>query len=180
MNRKNNPIISTSFAESIAKKSEAKYDLNGTNFNENQNDPQDFEKVSGPISLMEGIIDDKIKVLLLEDNKINQLLAVEMMAMLGIHLVDVVENGYEGLQKAMATQYDLIVTDIRMPIMDGIEFTQEIRKKNQYKTVPIIALTANVQEEQVKVYYSVGMNNCLMKPVNITDLQKVLELYLVS
>lgn len=120
-----------------------------------------------------------INVLLLEDNIINQILAVEMLAMLGIHFVDVVENGYKGLEKAMSKQYDLIVTDIKMPIMDGIEFTKQIRKDDRYKAIPIIALTANAQEEQVEAYYKVGMNNCLMKPVDITDFERILGSYLI-
>lgn len=130
------------------------------------------------ISSFDGKIERKIKVLLLEDNKINQMLAVEMLAMLGIHSVDVVENGFLGLEKAMVNLYDIIITDIKMPVMDGLEFTKNIRKIDQYKSIPIIALTANVQEEQVENYYKVGMNNCLMKPVNIIEFEKILVTYL--
>ncbi|PKM52304.1 MAG: hypothetical protein CVV02_02760 [Firmicutes bacterium HGW-Firmicutes-7] len=120
----------------------------------------------------------KIRVLVLEDNKINQMLAVEMLGMIGIHEVHVVENGVEGLEKAGENEYDLIITDIRMPIMDGIEFTKNIRKEEKYRSTPIIALTANVKEEQIESYYRAGMNNCIMKPVDIVEFGRILKVYL--
>lgn len=126
----------------------------------------------------EGDMNSKTRVLVLEDNKINQILAVEMLGMLGIHDVHVVENGLEGLEKAGENEYDLIVTDIKMPKMDGLEFTENIRKMDKYKNVPIIALTANVSEDQIESYYKVGMNNCIMKPVDIVDFGKMIKSYI--
>ncbi|PKM94189.1 MAG: hypothetical protein CVU84_12055 [Firmicutes bacterium HGW-Firmicutes-1] len=120
----------------------------------------------------------KTRVLVLEDNKINQMLAVEMLGMLGIHDVHVVENGLEGLEKAQENEYDLIVTDIKMPKMDGIEFAQNIREMDRYCNTPIIALTANVREDQIQSYYKVGINNCIMKPVDIVEFGKTLKKYL--
>lgn len=181
MSRKHNKLINTSFTNSIFEKPQAVEALDEMPLmNASIINSQDYETATVSVKLMKGKAARNIKVLLLEDNKINQVLAVEMMAMLGISLVDVVENGFEGLERAMTNHYDLIVTDIIMPIMDGIEFTRKIRKCERYKEVPIIALTANVQEEQVEVYYKVGMNNYLMKPVDIMDFERVLELYFVG
>ncbi len=138
-----------------------------------QEQPQDMELLFAEKS--EG---REIKVLLLEDNTVNQILAVEMLAMLGIHNVHVAENGIEGLKKIEIHKYDLIVTDIKMPYMDGIEFTLKVREMENYKNIPIIAMTSNVKEEQVISYYNAGMNNCLMKPVDIRTFKKILGGYI--
>lgn len=169
--------FNASFTQSIAEKPKVTT-YNRTSLSDCLINSQNYGSTTDNFALMEGKPYCSIKVLLLEDNKINQVLAVEMMAMLGINLVDVAENGYEGLEKAKVNQYDLILTDVKMPVMDGIEFTKRIRMIEQYKSVPIIALTANMQQDQVEIYYGVGMNTCLMKPVDINDFERVIELYL--
>ncbi|EIJ42312.1 PAS domain S-box [Beggiatoa alba B18LD] len=118
------------------------------------------------------------KVLLVEDNEVNSLVAITMLEQLGYQVESVV-NGKEAVAICQEKQYDIILMDIRMPVMDGVEATKQIRlheRKETYQT-PIIALTANTQPHEVKHYREVGMNDCLGKPFSIEGLQQVLKKY---
>jgi len=118
------------------------------------------------------------KVLLVEDNLINCLVATNMLETLGCH-VDVAENGKQAVELCDKNTYALIFMDIQMPVMDGIEATRHIRHSTTVNHAqPIVALTANVMPSDVKQYYSVGMNDCLAKPITIERLRGVVEQYL--
>ena len=113
------------------------------------------------------------QILLVEDNKINQEVALGLLA--HTHAtVDVADNGEIAVAKSTAKQWDLILMDINMPIMDGIEATKLIRKNSTLNSIPIIALTANVLEIDRKLYASVGMNDYLSKPIRPEDLYLML------
>ncbi|GAA4456124.1 tetratricopeptide repeat-containing hybrid sensor histidine kinase/response regulator [Rurimicrobium arvi] len=111
-------------------------------------------------------------ILLTEDNEFNQMVATETLKSLlpGIR-IDVAANGKEAVDKVKANDYDMVLMDIRMPVMDGIEATKIIRQlpapKNETK---LIAMTANVMEEDVKTYFSIGMNAYVSKPFEQNDL----------
>ena len=106
-----------------------------------------------------------ISVLLAEDNKINQQIAIELLAQVGVQ-VDVVDNGRLAVAKALAPEqnYAAILMDIQMPEMDGLEATRRIRKHNT--DLPIIAMTAYALVQEKQHCYRAGMNDHIEKPVD--------------
>ena len=105
---------------------------------------------------------DGLRVLLAEDNVINQTLVIEMLRRVGI-AVSAVQNGAEALDALEKDNYDLILMDIQMPIMDGLEAIKRIRElKNQ---TPIIALTGSVLSQEKQMYMSRGANEVVEKPI---------------
>lgn len=104
------------------------------------------------------------EVLLVEDNRINRLIAEQILSQAGMK-VFIAENGLQAVEMAQQHIYDVIVMDIQMPIMDGYEATQEIRKLPQHKKTPIIAMTANAMSDDKERSLAVGMNSHLTKPI---------------
>lgn len=122
---------------------------------------------------------DACRFLLVEDNDINQEIAKALLMELGAS-VDIAENGEEGLKAFMNTDYDLILMDLRMPIMDGLEATRRIRKSTKHDaiTVPIIAMTANAMEEDRIASLESGMNDHIAKPFEFQDFKNTLYQWL--
>jgi PAS domain S-box-containing protein len=108
------------------------------------------------------------RVLLVEDNEMNRFIARQTLGFLGFE-VEEAENGQIALEAVKARGYDLILMDIQMPIMDGVEATRRIRKELHCHT-PIIALTANVVKQDIDLYLSEGMNEYVTKPYEESDL----------
>lgn len=106
-----------------------------------------------------------LKVLLVEDNELNQELAIDLLMSKGMNVL-VAENGQEALDVLDVETFDVILMDCQMPVMDGFEATKRIRKQDQYKNLPIIALTANVMKEDVDLIKKSGMNAHIAKPIN--------------
>lgn len=115
-------------------------------------------------------------VLLVEDNKINQIVATKLLQSLGLQ-VDVAENGKKAIEKIEEGNYLVVLMDIQMPIMDGKEATIELRKKYSNEALKIIALTANIIEEEVNYYSDIGMDGHLGKPYELTKIKKLLSNY---
>jgi len=118
------------------------------------------------------------KILLVEDNSVNRLVATNMLEQLN-YQVDIAENGQEAVDKCKINNYNLILMDIQMPIMDGVEATRQIRR-GENKDTPIVAVTANNQEMNLKTYFAAGMNDCLGKPVAIENLHSIVDQYTLS
>jgi len=117
-------------------------------------DPSPQEERSGPLS-----------ILLVEDNPAVAEVVGEMTALLG-HRFDCASNGYEGVRKANANAYDLILMDISMPGMDGLEATMTIRAgEGASKAAPIVALTAHAMPEERARFLAAGMQDSLTKPI---------------
>jgi len=114
-------------------------------------------------------------VLLVEDHADNQRLISMYLNKAGI-AADIANNGKEAVRKAMANEYDLILMDIQMPIMNGIEATQTLRAKNY--TGPIVALTANAMKSDVDACTAAGCDDFVSKPIDKNSLYKLLEKYL--
>lgn len=112
-------------------------------------------------------------ILLAEDNQINQLVAVEQLREWGFK-VDVVETGTEVLKRLTTKRYDLILMDIHMPEMDGDEAARMIRQDSKYDRLPIVALTANIIQEDHDRYMQLGMNDVLTKPIPPDTLMQVI------
>lgn len=128
--------------ETMERDSEAKYDL----------------------SLLRGI-----RVLLVDDTEINAMIVTKILEFKG-GKVDIAENGLEGVNMFQASKegyYDIILTDIRMPVMDGFEEARQIRsmKRKDAKTIPIIAATADAYSDVYEKILEVGINERLVKPI---------------
>lgn len=118
-----------------------------------------------------------LKVLAAEDNPTNQKVLVAILAALGVE-VHMTANGHEVVAAWTRDEYDLILMDIQMPLMDGLEATRAIREAEAAKglaPVPIYALTANAFVHQVEAYRAVGMDGHLAKPLEMPQLTAILE-----
>lgn len=109
------------------------------------------------------------KVLVVEDNEVNQELIIELLTQNNIN-VELAENGQEAIDKLEQQRYDCILMDCQMPIKDGYTATREIRQKDEFKEVPIIAMTANALSGDKEKALDAGMNDYITKPVNIDDM----------
>lgn len=118
---------------------------------------------------------DDFSFLLVEDNAINQEIATAVLESFGAS-IDVVDNGKEGVEAFLKKDYSLILMDVRMPIMDGLEATRRIRasKKHDCLSVPIIAMTANAMMEDRIASREAGMNGHIAKPLDMTELKQIL------
>jgi len=112
--------------------------------------------------------------LLVEDNAINQEIAMAILNGLGIE-VDIADDGQQGLEAFLKKDYSLILMDIRMPIMNGFEATKAIRESTKHDglTVPIVAMTADAMEEDKRDSKNAGMNEHITKPIDLNQLKKV-------
>src|SRR5207247_10868636 len=117
-----------------------------------------------------------MRVLLAEDNAINQLVAVTMLQKCG-HSVVVACEGHEAVAAIEREPFDLVLMDVQMPGMDGLEATAEIRKSEMGtgRRVPIIALTAHAMKEDRERCIAAGMDDYLAKPFSAAELVKTLE-----
>lgn len=118
----------------------------------------------------------KLKILLAEDNDINQKVVGKMLKRFG-QTCDVAGNGIEALEMCQLIAYDLVFMDMKMPEMDGIEATRELIKlETKLSKLPIIiAMTANVMEEDREKCIEAGMDDFLAKPVKLEELQAMIE-----
>ena len=119
------------------------------------------------------------KVLIVEDNDINAEIAMMMLKQSGIE-VDRAENGQSGLERVKENHYAAVLMDIQMPIMNGYETSRAIRQLDgeYFKKLPIIAISANAYDDDIKQCLEAGMNDHIAKPFNPDDLMKLLHKYI--
>lgn len=119
-----------------------------------------------------------LKVLVAEDNKINQVIARKFLEKWEIRTI-VVNNGQEALDQIYQEKFDVILMDIHMPELDGIEATRMIRQSTNpvIADLPIIALTASALEEEIKLIMEAGMNDIVTKPFDPITLYQMIARY---
>ena len=117
-----------------------------------------------------------LRVLLAEDNPVNQRLAMRILERLG-HKVQVVNNGKEAIGRAQAENFDLILMDVQMPEVDGLEATTAIRaaEAGTGKHIPIVAMTAHAMKGDRENCLSAGMDGYLSKPIRIDELKQAIS-----
>ena len=113
------------------------------------------------------------RILLAEDNDINQQIACEILTGAGF-VVEVAENGMIALQMVQREPYDLVLMDMQMPVMDGLDATTAIRSMTQLHTLPIVAMTANAMPQDRSDCLAAGMNDFLTKPIDPEELWRML------
>jgi two-component system, sensor histidine kinase and response regulator len=127
------------------------------------------ESISSPVA------DKRLRILLAEDNEVNQRVALYQLRMLD-HQVDLARNGVEALKLFDENEYDAVLMDIHMPELDGYATTTEIRRREGgRKHIPIIAMTANALPEDREKCLAAGMDEHLAKPVQAPALVRILE-----
>ena len=104
------------------------------------------------------------RLLLAEDDPINREVAEAILEETGCTL-DMVENGEQAIQRVSEVSYDLILMDMQMPVLDGVEATQRLRARSDIRQIPIIAMTANAFSEDRQACMAAGMNDFITKPV---------------
>ncbi|MEI6063876.1 MAG: response regulator [Pseudanabaena sp. ELA748] len=126
-------------------------------------------------------IDDKtaqkfpLRILLVEDNKVNQMVASKLLERLG-YQPDLANNGLEAVQTFQEKIYDLIFMDMQMPEMDGLTATKLIRQSPENSQVRIVAMTANARPEDRQACLDAGMDDFISKPINIQEVIRLISL----
>jgi CheY-like chemotaxis protein/HPt (histidine-containing phosphotransfer) domain-containing protein len=132
-------------------------------------------------SELRALAGDHIRILLAEDNRTNQGVAVAVLHKMGFPLVDVVGNGADAVKALEDLRYDLVLMDIQMPVMDGFEAARRVRAPDSgtcNPKVPIIALTAHAMHGSREQCLQVGMNDHLTKPLKAKALRETLAKWL--
>jgi len=112
----------------------------------------------------------RARALVVEDNEFNQQVAVELLQAMGLE-VELADNGAIGLERVQQSDFDIVLMDMLMPVMDGLEATRAIRKLPGRQQLPILALTANAMAEDRERCLSAGMNDHIAKPIDPDDLR---------
>jgi two-component system, sensor histidine kinase and response regulator len=132
-----------------------------------------------PIKDRRNVQERVMQVLLAEDNTINQRLATRLLEKRG-HRVTVANNGQEAIAQLQGSSFDLVLMDIQMPVIDGLEATRMIRERETETGThqPIVALTAHAVKGDQERCESAGMDGYLAKPIRPEELDAVLQKYM--
>jgi CheY-like chemotaxis protein len=117
-----------------------------------------------------------LRILMAEDNRINQLVAKKTLERKLGYTIDIAANGSEALQMLRSKKYDIILMDCLMPEMDGFEATKKIKENpSEYNNPTVVALTASALKEDRDKCFEAGMDDFLSKPLNIKEIIRVLK-----
>ncbi len=117
-----------------------------------------------------------IKILVAEDNKINQIVITKMLSTIGF-TTDLAENGLEVLEMLKTKKYDLILMDCHMPELDGLEATRRVLETYHEDAPIIVAVSASAMKEEIQASYDSGMSDFISKPVKVDDFVRVINKY---
>ena len=132
---------------------------------------QDMQNDTETLVLQPGI--SGLRILLAEDNLLNQQIALELLEEFGVR-IQVANNGREAIELLHRETFDCVLMDVRMPEMDGLEATRLIRADAQFRALPIIAMTANARAEDRDECLGAGMNDFISKPVEPAQFFRIL------
>lgn len=190
-----NPMIGNEMPEDMLTMNKPLFSYNFCNFIENRENMADdikdrpaTEKAAGypgefsredsqtPEEMAAEFKAPDARVLIVDDNEINRMVAEEMLKPLDMQ-IETASDGKHALEMIKDKKYDLIFMDHLMPVMDGIEAVTELRKleESYYKEVPVIALTANTAKEQREEYMQAGMSDYLSKPIDMEDIHRIVK-----
>ncbi len=139
----------------------------GKNTSKKTEDDLDREKESLPLTIQGA------KILLVEDNAINQEIANEILKNAGL-IVTIANNGKEAVEKVKESEFDLVLMDLQMPEMNGFEATKIIKSDPSLKDLPVLAMTANVMKHDIEKCMNAGMQGHIAKPIDTKYLFKML------
>ena len=134
-------------------------------------------RLHSPMQSIDNTLPSITRILLVEDNAINQRVASAMLNKLGF-TIDIADNGIEAIDALKQITYSLVIMDLQMPLMGGLEATKKIRKMETGTIdpdIPIIAMTANATQQDKMNCLNAGMNDFISKPVTIPALQELLN-----
>ena len=122
---------------------------------------------------------DGIKILLVDDNEINQLFTKELLENKGLH-VKIANNGLEAVKIAFKEKFAAILMDLNMPVLGGVAATKLIRGKISFNELPIIAMTASIERSEKEECFSAGMQDYIEKPVELLNFYSMLNKWLLK
>lgn len=118
-----------------------------------------------------------MRVLVVDDNAINRKLVTTLLGKMAVQCREA-EDGSNAVNCFGEESFDMVLMDIRMPVMDGMEATRQIRQREDGRRTPIIALTAHALPHERETFILSGMDDCLTKPIKESDLLNVLQRHL--
>ena len=130
-----------------------------------------------PTVIKDDVSTGDTRILLVEDNPVNRKVAQRILEKRGWHC-DVAENGVNALDMLKKETYTLVLMDVQMPVMDGLEATRSIREMDEFAKLPIVALTANAMSGDREKCLEAGMNDYLSKPIRPQELRDMVSRYL--
>jgi len=136
-----------------------------------ENHPEEHGTAKQPFSL------ESVRVLLVDDNKINQLIAEDLLKNAG-YLVDIANNGQEAIDMVSKKKYGIVLMDIQMPVLDGLTATRRLRATGNYNDLPIIAMSAHAMSGDKEKSLESGMNDHITKPIDPDIFYETLKKYL--
>lgn len=151
------PINASVLFDTVIRLIGSQSNITTTVINEGYELTQGLEKIQGAA------------VLVVEDNEFNQEVARGLLEDAGMK-VEIANNGQEAIDMISSRPYDIVLMDIQMPVMDGLTATREIRKNKRFKTLPILAMTANAMQQDKDNSLAAGMNDHLSKPIDPDEL----------
>jgi len=134
--------------------------------------PQRAKAPHAPVPATHGL--GRLKVLLAEDNAVNQKLAIRLLQRMGV-TADVVGDGRAAIDAVADGDYDVVLMDVQMPEVDGLEATRQIRSRWPDRPLRIVGLTANAMAGDREACLAAGMNDYVSKPIRPEELQAALE-----
>jgi two-component system, sensor histidine kinase and response regulator len=137
-----------------------------------QEEPETMPIIEPQVNVVGG----HFRIVLVEDNAVNQKLAVWLLGKMG-HQVALANNGAEACEALCAATYDLVLMDLQMPVMGGLEATRKIREREQHSRehVPILAMTAHAAAQDEKQCLEAGMDGYVTKPIRHEVLRKEID-----
>ncbi|AZE99202.1 Sensor histidine kinase/response regulator [Pseudomonas orientalis] len=136
----------------------------------------DTQPIPDPVRIDATSLSDRARILLVEDNPVNQLVAKGMLGKLGCEVI-VAAHGGEALKCLEDQRFDMVLMDCNMPVMNGYEASRQIRQSGRWPDLPIVALTANALSEERERCRAAGMNDYLAKPFRREELKALLDLW---